>query len=93
MNDFSQIRSVSIFLIVVFGLFFLPSKAFAWFEYVTSLVKVVAFLTIFWSSVAIMAGGGPKGYVHTGETWRNSVVFKNGFAVSLDNANSKRTAC
>ncbi|OJD34602.1 aat family amino acid transporter [Diplodia corticola] len=71
---------LSIFLVVVFGLFFLPSKAFAWFEYVTSLVKVTAFLTIFWSSVAIMAGGGPTGRVHTGETWRDYPKFKNGFA-------------
>ncbi|KAL0259499.1 hypothetical protein SLS55_005236 [Diplodia seriata] len=71
---------LTIFLVVVFGLFFLPSKAFAWFEYITSLVKVCAFLTIFWSSVAIMAGGGPKGKVHTGETWRDYVKFKNGFA-------------
>ncbi|KAL1650731.1 hypothetical protein SLS58_000849 [Diplodia intermedia] len=71
---------LSIFLVVVFGLFFLPSKAFAWFEYVTSLVKVCAFLTIFWSSVAIMAGAGPTGKVHNGETWRDYVKFKNGFA-------------
>lgn len=71
---------LTIFLIIVFGLFFLPSKAFAWFEYVTSLVKVTAFLIIFFSSIAIMAGGGPTGRVHSGETWRDYTKFKNGFA-------------
>ncbi|KAF2138161.1 uncharacterized protein K452DRAFT_234977 [Aplosporella prunicola CBS 121167] len=71
---------LTLFLVITFGLFFLPSKAFAWFEYCTSLVKVTAFLTIFFSSIAIMAGGGPTGKVHTGETWRDYVKFKNGFA-------------
>lgn len=72
---------VTIFLVLCAMLFSMPNTAFAWFEYVTSLIKIFAFLILVFSSLAIVLGAGPKGYVHHGETWTDLPAFKNGFQV------------
>lgn len=82
-DHFPQAASMSIFLVACFVIFTLPNKVFAWFEYVTSLIKVVIFLIIILLSLAIVCGAGPAGYVHDGVSWRTTPVFKNGFSVSL----------
>lgn len=74
---------VTIFLVVVLVIFLLPNKAFAWFEYVTSVIKIFLFLLIIVLSLAIVCGAGPGGYVHDGAYWRDLPPFKNGFTVSL----------
>ncbi|KAF2136050.1 uncharacterized protein K452DRAFT_303069 [Aplosporella prunicola CBS 121167] len=71
---------LSLFLVFVFTLFCLPSQYFAWFEYVTSLIKIVVFLIFIVTSIAIVCGAGPTGKVHHGETWIEHPTFKGGFS-------------
>ena len=59
----------------------MPNTVFAWFEYFTSLIKIILFMLIILLSLAIVCGAGPKGYVHDGSTWRDFPAFKNGFSV------------
>ncbi|CAK3973554.1 amino acid permease [Lecanosticta acicola] len=69
----------TIFLLVMLIIFALPSKVFAWFEYGTSIMKVVALFVFILAGLAMVLGAGPKGYVHHGETWSNGLAFRNGF--------------
>jgi len=59
----------------------MPNTVFAWFEYVTSLVKIFLFLIIIFVSFAIVGGAGANGRLD-GSYWRDLPVFKNGFGVS-----------
>lgn len=59
-------------------IFSLPSKYFAWFEYGTAILKVVALLIFMVAGFAMVLGAGPKGSLHKGETWQNG-AFRNGF--------------
>jgi len=77
------VLKVTIFLVIVLVIFLLPNKAFAWFEYVTSVIKIFLFLLIITLSLAIVCGAGPGGYVHDGAYWRDLPAFKNGFTVRL----------
>lgn len=65
-------------------IFLLPNTVFAWFEYVTSLIKIFLFLIIITLSLALVLGAGPNGYVHHGQTWTELPAFLNGFSVRLD---------
>ena len=69
----------TIFLLVMLVIFSLPSKVFAWFEYVTSIMKIVALLIFMVTALAMVFGAGPNGRVHHGETWQNGLAFRNGF--------------
>jgi amino acid transporter len=60
------------------SLFMLPSIWFGWFEYVAAILKVIALFTFIVAGFAMILGAGPKGYVHTGEGWRED-ASKNGF--------------
>lgn len=71
--------AVTIFLLVMAIIFSLPSKVFAWFEYVTSILKVVALLIFIVAGLAMVLGAGPTGVDHHGETWQNGLAFRNGF--------------
>ncbi|KAK7408937.1 hypothetical protein QQX98_008881 [Neonectria punicea] len=71
--------SLTIFTFATLAIFLLPNKAFAWFEYVTSIIKIFLFLMIILLSIALVAGAGPTGKVHDGAYWRGLPVFKNGF--------------
>lgn len=62
-------------------IFCLPNKWFAWFEYVTSLLKVIGIVIFIITAFAMLFGAGPTGKVHNGDTWRNLPRFKNGFKV------------
>jgi amino acid transporter len=72
---------VSVFVVASLSIFLLPNKWFAWFEYITSLVKIFTFLLIIFLSLAITLGAGPNGYIHRGESWSELPAFKNGFVV------------
>ncbi len=61
-------------------IFLLPNTVFAYFEYVTSLIKIFLFLLIITLSLALTLGAGSKGYVHHGETWTDHPAFLNGFS-------------
>lgn len=76
-TDFVQ--TVSVFLVFVALIFALPNKWFAWFEYYTSILKVSALIIFMIAAFAMTMGAGSTGTVHTGETWRDYPVFKNGF--------------
>ncbi|KAF5715793.1 amino acid transport GAP1 [Fusarium mundagurra] len=71
---------VSIFMFACLVIFLLPNTVFAWFEYVTSLIKIFLFLIIITLSLALVLGAGPNGYVHHGETWTELPAFLNGFS-------------
>jgi amino acid transporter len=62
----------------------MPNVVFAWFEYVTSLIKIFLFLLIILLSLALVCGAGPTGTVHHGSYWTDLPAFKNGFAVVLN---------
>ncbi|XEU97447.1 hypothetical protein FSHL1_002733 [Fusarium sambucinum] len=70
----------TIFLAATFVIFLLPNTVFAWFEYVTSLIKIFLFLIIIFLSLALVCGAGPNGFVHSGSTWTELNAFKNGFS-------------
>ncbi|KAF9877998.1 amino acid permease [Colletotrichum karsti] len=78
-ESFPLAGSVSIFLVACFVIFLLPNKAFAWFEYFTSLIKIFLFLIIIVLSLALVLGAGPNGRIHHGETWTQLPPFLNGF--------------
>lgn len=60
-------------------IFSLPNKVFAWFEYITSIVKVALFFLIIAVSIAILSGAGTQPYARHGEPWTTLPPFKNGF--------------
>ena len=60
-------------------IFSLPSKVFAWFEYFTSILKIVALIIFMIAGLAMVLGAGPKGTIHHGETWEDGLAFRNGF--------------
>ncbi|KAE8343871.1 hypothetical protein BDV24DRAFT_149438 [Aspergillus arachidicola] len=72
--------TVTIFLAVCLSVFLLPNRAFAWFKYITSLIKIFLFLFIIVLSLALVLGAGPNGYMHHGETWTDRPAFLNGFS-------------
>ncbi|KAJ5354908.1 hypothetical protein N7541_005952 [Penicillium brevicompactum] len=72
--------TISIFLVACLVIFILPNKVFAWFEYVTSLIKIVIFLIIIVLSLALVLGAGPTGSIHHGDTWTSLPPFLNGFS-------------
>ncbi|EEU42434.1 uncharacterized protein NECHADRAFT_39829 [Fusarium vanettenii 77-13-4] len=79
-GSFPLAATISIFLVACLVIFLLPNKVFAWFEYVTSLIKIFLFLIIITLSLALVLGAGPKGKVHHGETWTDLPAFLNGFS-------------
>ncbi|KAI4199062.1 MAG: hypothetical protein LQ350_004884 [Teloschistes chrysophthalmus] len=79
-DNFPKAASLTIFVVVTCVIFTMPNTVFAWFEYCTSLIKIVLFILIILLSLAIVCGAGPKGYVHHGETWTEFPAFKNGFS-------------
>ena len=74
---------MTIFLVACIAIFSMPNTIFAWFEYVTSLIKIFLFLLIITTSIAILCGAGPNGYVHDASAWAELPAFKNGFQVNL----------
>ncbi|WKT49203.1 hypothetical protein QSH57_014133 [Fusarium oxysporum f. sp. vasinfectum] len=79
-GSFPLAASLSIFMFACLVIFLLPNTVFAWFEYVTSLIKIFLFLIIITLSLALVLGAGPNGYVHHGETWTELPAFLNGFS-------------
>ncbi|KAF5606238.1 amino acid transport GAP1 [Fusarium pseudocircinatum] len=79
-GSFPLAASLSIFMFACLVIFLLPNTVFAWFEYVTSLIKIFLFLIIITLSLALVLGAGPNGYVHHGETWTDLPAFLNGFS-------------
>ncbi|KAK5712959.1 hypothetical protein LTS12_027885, partial [Elasticomyces elasticus] len=78
-GGFPEAASLSIFLVVSVVIFSLPNKVFAWFEYITSIIKVAIFFLIIAVSIAILSGAGTQPYAHHGEPWTTLPPFKNGF--------------
>ncbi|KAK5023278.1 hypothetical protein LTS07_009501 [Exophiala sideris] len=79
-GSFPQAATITIFLVACLVIFLLPNTVFAWFEYVTSLIKIFLFLLIITLSLALVFGAGPNGTFHHGETWTEHPAFLNGFA-------------
>jgi yeast amino acid transporter len=77
--------TVSIFLVLCLVVFLLPNNAFGWLQAIGSLVKIILFIFILFLSFALIAGAGPTGTVHTGESWRDGQAFRNGFIVCIHN--------
>ncbi|CAN8103343.1 unnamed protein product [Discula destructiva] len=69
----------TVFLAVMLIIFALPSRFFAWFEYGTSVLKIVALFIFMFAGFAMVLGAGPTGYVHHGETWLSGSALRNGF--------------
>ncbi|RVX73521.1 hypothetical protein B0A52_02409 [Exophiala mesophila] len=70
---------ITLFILATAILFSFPIKWFAWYEYVTSVVKLFGVIMFLVIDFAIILGAGPRGRRHTGETWREGPLFKNGF--------------
>lgn len=60
-------------------IFSLPNKIFGWFEYFTSMLKILALIMFLIVGIALIFGAGIDGTVHHGETWQNGLAFRNGF--------------
>ncbi|PYH84393.1 proline-specific permease [Aspergillus uvarum CBS 121591] len=70
---------LTIFLVICFVVFLMPTSFFGWLEYIGSLVKAFLFVFITIISLAIIGGAGPTGYVRDGSTWIDLPAFKNSF--------------
>ncbi|KAL4893027.1 proline-specific permease [Aspergillus ambiguus] len=72
--------SLTIVLVLMAVIFVCPTKVYAVFEYLSSIVKVLLFIFLVVICVAIIGGAGKTGYVHHGSTWTDQPPFKNGFS-------------
>jgi amino acid permease len=72
---------VTLFLIATFVIFLLPNTYFAWFEYVTSIIKIFLFILIIIVGITVICGAGPDGYMHEAVNYTELGAFKNGFGV------------
>ena len=79
-SNFPLAAAMTFFTAATLVIFLLPNKIFAWFEYITSIIKIFLFLIIIFLSLALTLGAGPNGKFHNGATWRDFPVFKNGFS-------------
>lgn len=70
---------VVIFLLLMFVIFSLPNTVFGWFEYITSILKIVTLILFVIVGLAMVFGAGPDGIVHHEEAWRDRSAFLNGF--------------
>ncbi|OMP88776.1 putative amino-acid permease, partial [Diplodia seriata] len=61
---------LTVFMVFVVGLFLLPNRYFAYYEYFAGLLKIIGLTIVIIVSIVIIAGGGPTGRVHNGEYWR-----------------------
>jgi amino acid transporter len=60
-------------------MFSLPNVVFGWFEYFTSIMKILVLIIFIIVGIAIIFGAGAEGTMHHGETWQNGNAFLNGF--------------
>ena len=72
---------MTLFLIATFVIFLLPNTYFAWFEYVTSIIKIFLFILIIIVGITVICGAGPDGYLHEAVNYTELGTFKNGFGV------------
>ncbi|KAL4910982.1 hypothetical protein BDW74DRAFT_184559 [Aspergillus multicolor] len=70
---------LTIFLVLMFVIFSLPNRVFGWFEYGTSILKILVLIIFIIVGVALVFGIGPEGTVHHGENWHDGQAFLNGF--------------
>ncbi|KAJ5578532.1 uncharacterized protein N7459_007496 [Penicillium hispanicum] len=70
---------LTIFLILMVVIFSLPNVVFGWFEYFTSILKILVLLIFIVVGIAIIFGAGSEGSMHHGETWQDGQAFLNGF--------------
>lgn len=63
----------------MFIIFSLPNVVFGWFEYFTSIMKILVLILFIIVGVALVFGAGPNGTMHHGETWQSGDAFLNGF--------------
>lgn len=82
-REISLTFPVTLFILATAALFSLPTTWFAWYEYVTSVVKVFGVVIFLILDFAIIVGAGPTGKVHRGETWHEGPLVKNGFGVGF----------
>ncbi|EME86013.1 uncharacterized protein MYCFIDRAFT_186399 [Pseudocercospora fijiensis CIRAD86] len=52
----------TVFLVIMLVIFALPNTVFAWFEYATSIMKVLALFVFILAGFAMVLGAGPNGY-------------------------------
>ncbi len=72
----ADVRStVTIILIITFGIHACPNRVFAEVQYATSVLKVVVLLIFIFTSAAMIGGAGPTGKVHNGEYYRELPPF------------------
>ncbi|CAI7624658.1 unnamed protein product [Penicillium glandicola] len=70
---------LTLFLVLMFVIFSLPNVVFGWFEYFTSILKIMVLLIFMIVGIALIFGAGPEGTMHHGETWQDGQAFLNGF--------------
>lgn len=74
-SNANQSNTVTIILIITFGIHACPNRVFAEVQYATSVLKVVVLLIFIFTSAAMVGGAGPTGKVHDGEYWRDLPAF------------------
>ncbi|KAL2813601.1 amino acid permease/ SLC12A domain-containing protein [Aspergillus granulosus] len=70
---------LTIFLLLMFIIFSLPNAVFGWFEYATSIMKILVLVIFIIVGIALVFGAGPEGTMHDGENWQDGQAFLNGF--------------
>lgn len=82
-NNANASSTVTIILIITFGIHACPNRVFAEVQYATSVLKVVVLLIFIFTSAAMVGGAGPTGKVHDGEYWRDLPAFLHNVKVCL----------
>lgn len=67
--------TVTMIIIITFGIHACPNRVFAEVQYVVAVLKVVVLLLFIFTSCAMIAGAGPTGTKHDGQYWRELPPF------------------
>ncbi|KAF7561396.1 hypothetical protein G7046_g2753 [Stylonectria norvegica] len=70
---------MTLYLVIVFSIHFLPNRYFAEFEYFTAVLKVMIMFIIIITCIVMVAGGGPTGSTHHAQNYTELPAFPNGF--------------
>lgn len=65
---------IALIIINAFGV-----RGYAEYEFVASMIKVLAVIGFIFAGIVIQTGGSPSGKYLGAETWHNGLAFQNGF--------------
>ncbi|CAK7235062.1 hypothetical protein SCUCBS95973_009143 [Sporothrix curviconia] len=71
--------AMTLFLVIVYAIHFMPSTWFAETEFITAAIKVVTITVVLIVCLALLGGAGPTGTTHHAENYLELPLFPHGF--------------